>query len=230
MYSHFLFDADNTLLDFDKAQKLSFCSLLDDFSVQYSDEIYQQYETINHSLWNLFEVGKIDSQTVQEKRFELFFQQINIKITGRDANDLYQSKLSKQSILIPYATEVCKELSNSAELTIVTNGVGKTQQERIKNSAINKYISHVVISEDIGCAKPNKPFFDETFKIINRKPIDKILIVGDSLSSDIRGGILAGIDTCWFNRHEQVVPTDINIQYVITDLRQLLSIQNKCKI
>ena len=224
MYNHILFDADNTLLDFNKAEQLSFKRLLHHYDVRYSDDIYHQYEMINHKLWELFEKGEINSDTVQQKRFELFFCQIDMAVNGAVANDLYQAELSRQSVLVPFAEEICRKLSQIAMLTIVTNGAGKTQRKRIENSAISKYISYVIISEDIGYAKPSKHFFDETFRIINRKPDDKILIVGDSLSSDIIGGIQAGIDTCWFNRQRQAVPDNMHIDFIIDNLMELLNI------
>lgn len=224
MYNHILFDADNTLLDFNKAEQLSFKRLLHHYDVRYSDDIYHQYEMINHKLWELFEKGEINSDTVQQKRFELFFCQIDMAVNGAVANDLYQAELSRQSVLVPFAEEICRKLSQIAMLTIVTNGAGKTQRKRIENSAISKYISYIIISEDIGYAKPCKHFFDETFRIINRKPDDKILIVGDSLSSDIIGGIQAGIDTCWFNRQRQAVPDNMHIDFIIDNLMELLNI------
>ena len=223
-YTHVLFDADNTLLDFNRAQFNSFKKVLEHYGCSFSEETYHQYETINHSLWSQFEKGMIDKDTVQEKRFTEFFSQIGKKVDGVQANDVYQEGLCTQSWLIDYARETCKELSPYATLSIVTNGVGKTQTMRIHNSEINEYMSHVIISETIGYAKPSLQFFDETFKIIERKPSDRILIVGDSISSDIIGGINAGIDTCWYNPNNHELPDGITVDYIISDLRELVGI------
>lgn len=196
MYNHVLFDADNTLLDFDKAQYYSFRKVLEYYGCIFSEDIYEKYETINHVLWSQFEQGIIDKDTVQKKRFSDFFGVLGKKVDGAQANDVYQKGLCEQSWLIPNAKEICKELFPNITLSIVTNGVGETQTARISNSEINEYMSHIIISETIGYAKPSKKFFDETFKILGCEHSDRILIVGDSISSDIQGGINAGIDTC----------------------------------
>lgn len=224
MYDHILFDADNTLLDFDKAQFFGFKTVLEYYGCAFSKKNYEQYETINHALWNQFEQGIIDKDTVQEKRFSEFFGALGMEVDGVIANGVYQKALCKQSWLIPYAEEICKELFPYIPLSIVTNGVGHTQTERISNSAINKYMSHVIISESIGYAKPSKKFFEETFSIIGRKNTDRIMIVGDSISSDIQGGIIAGIDTCWYNPKGLILPEDVKVNSIISDLRDLKEI------
>lgn len=224
MYNHVLFDADNTLLDFDKAQLNSFKMLLAKFGLPFSDQIYQLYERINHSLWFQFEQGKISKEVVQEKRFEDFFSLIGVSVDGAKANNMYQEELCTQSWLVKNADETCKILFPYTTLSIVTNGVGKTQKMRIFNSKIKKYITHIIISETIGYAKPSSQFFDEAFIIIGRKPLDKILIVGDSISSDIIGGIKAGIDTCWYNPNNYDLPSGINPNFVISDINELIRI------
>lgn len=224
MYNYILFDADNTLLDFDKAQLVSFKAVLLYFGVEFTEEICQKYELINHNLWKQFERGLVSKEFVQATRFSDFFNTLGLYFNGKYANSIYQKELCKQSWLMPHAKEVCKELFPYASLSIVTNGVGDTQTKRIANSEISKYISFVVISETIGYAKPNIEFFNETFKIIGCRKTDKVLIVGDSIASDIQGGINIGIDTCWYNPHGITSPTNIGIDYTITDLYDLKKI------
>lgn len=224
MYSHILFDADNTLLDFDKAQLSSFKMVLNFYGLVYSEELFRQYQSINHVLWDQFERGEIDKDTVQEKRFFDFFCTIGRKIDGSEANCVFQRGLCKQSWLIPHAEETCRVLSSYVNLSIVTNGVGRTQNERIRNSKISNFISHIIVSETIGFAKPSIEFFEEAFKVIGCTFSSKTLIVGDSLSSDIQGGINAGIDTCWYNSKRLDLPMEINVDYVISDLAELKQI------
>ncbi len=224
MYRYILFDADNTLLDFDRAQQLSFNEVLKHYGCQYSNQIFSQYEKINQKLWHQFELGLIAKEVVQEKRFFDFFSGLEIKVDGAQADSVYQENLSKQSWLMPNAEKICEDLSQHATLAIVTNGVGKTQRLRIANSKIAKFISFVIVSEDVGYSKPNINFFLETFKIIGRRKNDSILLVGDSIDSDIQGGINAGIDTCWYNPSGKQTPFELNINYVISNLNQLSKI------
>ena len=230
MYNHILFDADNTLLDFDKAQLISFKTTLLYFGVEFSKEIYKKYELINHNLWHQFERGIISKEVVQIKRFLDLFDTLGIHINAEHANSIYQRELCKQSWLIPHAEEICKELFLNATLSIVTNGVGDTQTKRIASSEINKYISFIVISEIIGYAKPNIEFFNETFKVIGCRKTDKVLIVGDSIESDIIGGKNAGIDTCWYNPHGLTPPPNLKINHIIADLYDLkrLVLEKQC--
>ena len=224
MYNHVLFDADNTLLDFDRAQFNCLKILLEKYGFSFSNHFYQLYEEINHSLWFQFEQGKISKETVQEKRFEDFFSLLGVSVDGAKANNIYQEGLCTQSWLVKNAEGMCKKLFPYATLSIVTNGVGKTQKARIYNSKINDYITHIIISETIGYAKPSIQFFNETFKIIGRKPSDSIIIVGDSISSDIIGGINAGIDTCWYNPNFSNLPNGVSPNFIISDLDELVRI------
>lgn len=224
MYSHILFDMDDTILDFQKAQMVSFKCLLEKYSVPFSLEAYHNYENINHSLWRQFDEGVLSKDIVQTDRFVQFFKTIGKEIDGTQANSEYQDCLASQVWLIPYAKETCMELSKHHTLFIVTNGVGLTQKRRFQASEIFPYFSDILISEDIGVAKPDKKFFDKAFALINCTERDKILLVGDSLSSDIQGANNAGIDCCWFNPKGIMLDNPLQITYTIFDLRQLINI------
>ena len=224
MYDHILFDADNTLLDFDKAQIISFKSVIANFGLCFSEKIYKEYELINHNLWHRYEQGIISKEYVQATRFSDFFNNLGMSVDGKYANSIYQRELSKQSWLLPHSVEICKELFPYTTLSIVTNGVGDTQAKRISNSEIYKYISFLVISDIIGYAKPSMEFFSEAFKIIGCKDTNRILIVGDSIASDIQGGINSGIDTCWYNPTGIEPPPNLRINYIISDLYDLKGI------
>ena len=223
-YDHIFLDSDNTLLDFDKAQEGAFADLLARYGVLYTDGLYARYSELNHGYWKRFEQGSITKAKLCSERFEVFFGELGISVEGVEADRFYQSALSNQYQHMPYAEEVCQALQSRGKLTVVTNGVGTTALSRLKGSGLDKYMAHIVVSELVGHNKPSREFFDAAFEIAECKPSDKIIIIGDSLSSDIRGGINAGIDTCWYNPKGAAAPEDMEITYIITDLRQLLDI------
>lgn len=224
MYNYVLFDADNTLLDFNAAQFHGFSNMLQYYGIDFTESIFEKYQIINHALWHQFEQGILSKEKVQSQRFKKLFDSLGYDIDGMDAERIYQLSLQNQCWLMPYADEVCKILYPSTNLSIVTNGVGSTQIARVKNSEIGKYMSSLVISEEVGYAKPDPRFFSEAFRIIGCTQDDHILIVGDSLTSDIQGGINSGIDTCWYNPNMQEYDSNVKINYIIHDLRELLSI------
>ena len=223
-YDYILFDSDNTLLDFTGSQDKSFREMISTYGVEYSEDVYNRYKEINHGYWRRFEEGSITKEKLVTERFEVFFEELGIKVDGKEVDNFYQKSLSMQSGLMPYAKEVCNELSKRSRLSIVTNGVGSTANSRIGGSEIRQYIDKIVVSEAVGFAKPDIEFFDVAFEIIGCSKTDKILIVGDSITSDIQGGINSGIDTCWYNFKNDEIPKGIKINYVINDLRQLLDI------
>ena len=224
MYTDILFDMDDTLLDFQKAQLYRFMDVMAYYDIQYTHKIYKEYTDINHKLWTDFEQGKAEKDIIQIERFSLLFNSLNNRADGKEANKIYQQSLSKQVWLIPYADEVCAKLSEMCTLAIITNGVGMTQRQRISSSAISPYFKNIIISEDIGVAKPHKEFFDYVFASLAFSNTESILLVGDSLSSDIRGANNVNIDACWFNPQLKPLPFDYIAKYNIFDLRQLFNI------
>lgn len=224
MYSHILFDMDDTIFDFQQAQLVSFKCVLKKYDVPFSLEAYQCYENINHNLWQQFDAGILSKDRVQNERFVRFFDAMNIDIDGMQANLSYQESLATQTWLVPHAKEICMELSKNHILSIVTNGVGITQKKRFLLSEVRPYFTNILISEDVGVAKPNKKFFDEVLKTIECMEKDKVLLVGDSLSADIQGANNAEIDCCWFNPKGATPDCKVQITYTITDLMQLMDI------
>lgn len=221
-YTHLLFDMDDTILDFQKAQIQSFKSVLKSYGIQFNSEAYCIYEEINHDLWRKFDAGHVTKDYVQITRFDQFFKRIGYSIDGNEANEVYQSALSTQTFTVPYAEEVCAKLSKSHKLFIVTNGVGKTQEKRFRSSSVFPYFSEIFISEKIGVSKPNEAFFLKVFSSINFNSPENILLIGDSLSSDIKGANNIGIDCCWFNPKSLPLPTNFRVTFQIKELRELL--------
>ena len=223
-YKYLLFDVDGTLLDFDKAEQYALEYTFRHYDIPLTYEINQRYEEINKKLWKDFENGLIDKKTVVYSRFVLLFKEFNIPVDGIAFEDDYQKALGQGYFVLPHTIEVLSALYQKYPLYVVTNGVSQTQYSRLEGTDIKKYFQNIFVSEDIGHQKPSKEYFDYCFKNIDKIDLSKTLIIGDSLSSDIQGGINAGIDTCWFNPHHLKKPQDMDITYEIHDLRELLEL------
>ncbi len=219
-----LFDADNTLFDFDRAEDEAIGLALKANGIDATLEIKKRYVRINQGLWKAFEKGDISKDQIMSRRFKELFEELSIDADGKKCNADYLDALCEGSFLIPGALELCHELSREHKLYIVTNGVSKTQHKRINKSSIKEYFQGVFVSEDVGYQKPQVEYFNYVFEKL--APVDKsrVLIVGDSLSSDIKGGINAGIATCWYNPKGLKNLEGLYIDYEIKNLQELFKI------
>jgi len=221
-YDVFLFDADNTLFDYDLAEKNALSIMMEQYGLIYNEEIREKYREINMDAWNRFEQGEITKTELQSSRFELLFKHMGANVNGTTFNTGYLEQLGKGSFLIDGAYEICKFIAQSGKkLYIVTNGLLATQEARIKHSTISKYILDSFVSEVVGYEKPHIKYFQHVFASISAPQKDRVLIIGDNLRADIAGGINAGIDTCWFNLRLEKNNTDIKPTYEIFKLNEL---------
>jgi len=221
-YELFLFDADNTLYDFDKAESCALKTMFDYCGFEYSERVLAIYRGINSQAWRDYEDGKISKKDLQSIRFERFFSEIGVWHDVTDFNAKYLAELGRGTFLINGAEDICKEIvSKGKQIFIVTNGILATQESRIKHSLIKEYISGFFVSEFVGFQKPDVRYFDYVFEHIPKIPKEKILIVGDSLKADIAGGHNAGIDNCWFNEHGIENTTSITPTYEIRKLSEV---------
>ncbi len=222
-YKLILFDADGTLFDFDSAEKNAFLKTLSSFGVTSKlNELHRSYEKINKAVWQDFQDKKISSLELRTERFRKFFEQAGLKLKAEEISPVYLKNLSMGTDLLPGAEEIVKYFSGKCELALATNGLSDVQRPRFAASKLAPYFQHIFISEEIGHPKPDKEFFDHIFKILPYR--DSTIIVGDNFSSDITGGINAGIDTCWFNPDGNNNSTDMEPDFEITDLIDLKQI------
>ena len=221
-YQWLLFDADNTLFDFHQASKLSFQQLMTEFEIEWNEDLYSNYKKRNHEVWSDFEEGKIDTYQLKSKRFQLFFQDQNLDFDPNLANDTYLRLLVKNAVLLDGAKGLIHELHTQRyPMAIITNGLKEVQRLRLKNAGLYGYFNHIIVSDEIGVAKPDHEYFDYINDLMRRPSKDKVLVIGDNLHSDIIGGINYGYDTCWFNIDNQEKPSQINPKHTITNLDQL---------
>lgn len=214
------FDLDDTIFDFTKAERNALSATLRHFNVEPNEMILKRYSEINLSQWKLLEQGVLTREQIKTRRYELLFAEFNINLPPKSVTAYYESQLSHGHFFIEGAQEILKKLYPVYRLFLVSNGSEKVQKGRIESSKISKYFNRIFISEKIGYNKPDARFFAACFKEIPEFDAKKAIIVGDSLSSDIQGGIHAGIKTVWFNS-KKTESKQIKPDFEISALSQL---------
>ena len=223
-YPYLLFDADNTLFDFEAANHNAFAKVCDYCGLTYSEELYEFYESINRPLWHQLDRGEVTKDFLVVERFRRFLAQKGIDRDPAECNRIQLMGLGSSTALLPHAQEVIETLSRTHQIYIVTNAVASVQRARLAGSTLAPYITAAFISEEAGAAKPNRAYFDYVFSRIDGITAENCLVIGDSLSSDIKGANNAGLPCCWFNPKQKTLPDGLHTDYEISDLRQLLDI------
>lgn len=223
-YNTVLFDADGTLFDFHRSEYEALNDALRAFGIMPDDVITQTYSAINDSLWKMLERGEIEKQILLYHRFELLAERFGFSYDAKAMAKEYMDNLSRKGYLIDGAGELCRKLYGRVRMYIVTNGVEYIQKRRYAESGIAVYFSDAFISGVIGSEKPSRDYFDYVASHIPDFDIGKTLIVGDSLTSDIAGGIAYGLDTCWFNPKHKEKPSDMDITFVTDNYREIYRI------
>ena len=229
MYKFLIFDADNTLFDFNKAEKNALFKVLYDIGIKPNEKMVSSYIAINNVLWKMYEKGETTQQKLKIERFRRLFNQIGSDADYLKASEDYLIYLSEGAFLLPDALDLITELKTGYVLGMLTNGISSVQHPRLARSPFHGIFDAVVVSGDIGISKPNPEIFRilaEKAGISNKK---EMIIFGDSLSSDIKGGLNYGIDTCWFNPKFNKNKTDIVPKYEISSLKEIYRILEQGK-
>lgn len=223
-YNLFLFDLDDTLLDFKESERLSFFMSLQSLGLKNEiDDLFKVYQVENSALWKLFEQGKTTKEHLKVERFRKTFSQSMIDLDPELASKRYLETLPETVVLLDHAVELCEWVSSNGELGIITNGIQAVQDQRIKNSKLAPYISFISVSEQCGFAKPDVRFFDFSTKMARQFSKDKTIIVGDRIEADILGAMNFGIDSCWFNPAKATRPEEITPTFEIQHLSEFKS-------
>lgn len=223
-YKTLLFDLDDTLLDFGANEADSLSKLFQQHGYVFSEELFQVYNSVNNQLWADYENGIVALADVLNTRFSETMLKLGKTVDGVDWENNYRELLSNGCQLVEGALELCQSLSISHRLFVITNGVTKTQINRLKQSGLYDYFEDVFDSQSIGAQKPSKEFFNYVMSHIKDFNANEALVIGDSINTDIKGGLLSGIDTCWINSKLQKCPDEIQSTYTITSLAELYSI------
>lgn len=223
MYKFLLWDIDGTVLDFSAAEACAIRALFEKYHLGIcTDEMLRTYSQINRKYWQALERNEMTKPEILVGRFREFFQLMGLDTTVAAAfNDDYQLTLGDYPIFMEHALDVLKQEKDKYLLVAVTNGTKIAQTKKLRMTGLDEIFDVVFISEDVGIEKPNVAFFDHVFRKIGLSDKSEALIIGDSLTSDMQGGIFAGIDTCWFNPKHSQNTSGIPVTYEIDDLRKL---------
>lgn len=223
MVQNILFDLDETLLDFKRSESRALSNMLRHMGVEPTEQVVARYSEINKSRWKMLEKGLLTRQQVKESRYEILFKELGVDISAAEATAYYEEQLSQKGFLFPDTIKLLDTLYGKYRLYIVSNGGSKVQSGRLADCGIGRYFEDIFISEDAKAEKPSIEFFDYCF---TRRPEIKAadsVLIGDSLTSDIQGGINAGIRTVWFNPDGQVAE-EVHPDYEVRALMEIPSL------
>lgn len=223
-YSILLFDADNTLFNFDAGNRRAFSEVCRICHLPDTDELFHAYEAVNAEMWSAFDRGECTKDFLVVERFRLFLERAGLQADPVQCNKIHLSTLATNTVLLPHALEVCRTLAQTHSLYIVTNAVAAVQKARLAGSDLRPYITDAFISEDAGASKPSVAYFDYVFSRIPGITRENCLLIGDSPSSDLQGANNYGIPCCWYNPRGLAQPDGMRIDYEIRDLPELLPI------
>jgi YjjG family noncanonical pyrimidine nucleotidase len=221
-YTNLLLDLDHTLFDSDTSETTAFVRAMDAAGINMPEQHFNAYRKINVELWAAVERGEISPHGVRTRRFELLVAEQRLDADPEHLANDFVAGLGEYGELYEGAFEVVDQLSSQASLALVTNGLGEVQRARVERLGIGDFFDAIVISAEVGAAKPGTEIFDLVFEALDSPGKDSALMVGDSLSSDMQGGTNFGIATCWYNPKRQVLRRDDLVSHEIQDLRELL--------
>lgn len=225
-YKYLLWDIDGTILNFEKAEKRAIRTLFEKFNLgECTDEMLSHYIEINKKYWKLLECGKMEKERILVERFEEFFLKEGIRTdAAAEFNKAYQLALGDTIAFNDDALEIIKAQKKNYLIIIVTNGTAIAQKKKLERSGLDKIADNIFISEEVGYEKPSIHFFERVIAKAGIDDVSQAVIIGDSLTSDIQGGVNAGIDTCWYNPKGEINDTNLIPTYMIKNLHELCGI------
>jgi 2-haloacid dehalogenase len=221
LFEWIIFDADGTLFDYDAAESYAIEATFKYFNLSYENAYLENYRRINHLLWLDFEKGNITIPQLKVRRFQLFLNELNLQDDPELFSDQYLNQLSLRHDLIEGADTLLQMLEEKASLLLMTNGIKEVQRSRLQLSAISHYFSDIIISDEVGVAKPDREIFNIAYLRMSAPQKNRVLMIGDNLSSDIKGACDFGFRTCWFNPQKKPADPGIKADFEISRLDQI---------
>jgi YjjG family noncanonical pyrimidine nucleotidase len=223
-YDWIFLDADGTLVDYDAAQAAALEGAFEMCGLSYAPEIGPLYSEINIEIWRDFELGAISQEALKTARFDRLFEAAGLTADSAELSRRYLEILGAQTGLLDGAEDLVGALAGKVGMVLITNGLAEVQVPRFAESAIHDCFAEIVISGEIGLAKPDPAIFDFAFERIGRPAKERVLMVGDALGSDILGGATYGLDTCWYNPAGVTNGHGVEPTYEIRELGEILDI------
>ena len=229
MYKYILWDVDGTVLDFLASEAYAIRFLFKKYGIgECSDDMLKLYSEINVKYWQKLERNELTKPEILVGRFREFFETIGVDTSiVEEFNKEYQVTLGDHIEFVGNAKEILLSQKGKYTIVAVTNGTKVAQEKKLRLSGLDKIFDDIFISEDVGEEKPNKEYFDYVFEKLGMTDKREVLLVGDSLTSDMKGGMIAGIDTCWFNPNRTPNTLGIPVTYEIDDLDKVEGIVGK---
>ncbi len=221
-YTTVLFDLDYTLFDSDTSQREAIAATIASLDIDQGSAI-ESFLEINGGLWRDVEAGRLTPNDVRVLRFARFLDRMGIEADAAALGDHYVEALGSHGQLYPGARGVLEALAGTADTALITNGIGDVQRARIERLGLEQYFDAIIISGEVGAAKPGREIFDIAFDLLDQPAKESTMIVGDSLTSDIAGGNAYGIATCWYNREDRPA-APIEATHVIANLADVIDI------
>jgi 2-haloacid dehalogenase len=219
-YRLIFIDADDTLFNFQVCESNAIINTYHNFGIKPAGDVVERYRTINHQLWKELEKGSLRQDDIKHERFKRLVDYYGWKIDYMKMSLDYIANISEERVLVGGAEEVCRYLFNKYKLILLTNGISEIQRSRFEGSVLSRFFSKIVISDEACCSKPDPGIFEWALEDTGFKDREEMMIVGDSLSSDIQGGINFGISTCWYNPDGKD-PGEIMPDFTISNLAEL---------
>ena len=221
LIKYIFFDIDDTLFDFKRSEKVALSKTLEALGIEPSEDVISLYSNINRSQWEALERGEVTREVILYRRYEILFSELGVDANAKAAQKIYEKQLSQTYYYLPGAEELLQKLYGNYRIFLASNGTAIVQDGRIALSGIAKYADDIFISEKIGYNKPRREFFDICFDRIDGFAKEYAIMIGDSLSSDILGGINAGIKTCLYNPNSLQLRNDIKPDYEVKALDEI---------
>ena len=219
-YERALVDADDTLFDFQAGNRRAIGQLMEELGLA-SDTVYDEYQQINHACWHELEQGRMTQQVLHVERFRRFLASKGRRDDPEAVAVRFAQLLGQQAIPLPFAEEFVRRLSERMPVVILTNGITEIQHSRMGRSPIRQWIHSLVISQEVGLAKPDPRIFQLALEGVAPA---RAIMIGDGIQSDVRGANAAHVDMCWFNPKGAALPDDLHVEYEVRTLEEALKI------
>jgi YjjG family noncanonical pyrimidine nucleotidase len=217
-------DLDNTLIDFNECARHSIINAFEELGFTYTENVFKTFIEENVKIWKRLEKGEITKAELRANRWNIILGKLGIDFDGTVLEEMFENGVAKGAYAVEGAYDLLDYLYGKYKLYIVSNGFRFVQESRLKIGNFEKYFDGLFVSEDIGIAKPAKEFFDYCFEKTDNPDKNEVILIGDSITADISGGINYGIDTIWFNKNYDLIPENNKPAYTVTTLSEIKKI------